>query len=283
MDITINGKATDITLENEKNLGEVIANLEQWLVSLGHRLSAISIDGETVQLSLVEEIFSRDVNGVKSLDLKTSSIAQLSAESLLTILADIKDYESLENQDKKNYLAVWKQTPQANYTSENMSDLYNVLTNAFAGVGLSTQDIFSITEERLREVKDPQKEFKNLKPLLDETCSRLTELSLDVQTGKDTRAAQTIQLFSGVTEKMLRTINQLDVQGYLSKNEGAEKPFTQIIDELGKLVKELYDAYERHDTVLVGDIAEYEAADKLQELYAACLTETVDQSIKSEK
>ena len=271
MNITINGKIADIILEKEKNVGEIIANLEQWLSGLGHRLSAISINGKKIQVSEIEDFLSLDIDSVKSLDLETSSIAQLTAESLLNILDDIKYYESLNMEDKKNFLDNWKQSAQALFVSENIGDLYSILINAFAGRGLSSQAAASITEERLREVKEPQRELETLKTILDETCSRLTDISLDLQTGKDMRAAQTIQLFSSVTEKMFRIINQLNLQGLISEKGNIEKPFSETINELVSMIKDLFDAYERHDTVLVGDIAEYEAAGKLQELYTACM------------
>ena len=145
-----------------------------------------------------------------------------------------------------------------------MPDLYSFFVNSFSGSDINTRAVFSMTEERLREVKAPLAEFSNIKPVLEETCSRLENLALDIQTGKDSRSAQTIQLFSGVSEKILRILNQLDIQGYLS----GKKQFSPIIGEFGNLVEELLSAYEKHDTVLVGDLAEYEAAPKLKELYS---------------
>ena len=266
MEIKINGKTADITLENEKTVSDIISSLEQWITGSGHRISGLSIDGKLADSSALENIFSKDIDSVNTLELFTSSNADLTAESLLEILNDINEFQTLKHEDKSKFIEKWKQSPQVNFTIETMPDLYNVLLGAFTGTGLNLNSAFSITEERLREVKDPKAELDNLKPLLDETSTRLADLSLDVQTGKDARAAQTIQLFSGITEKMLRISNQFDIQGYLTETKDH---VSKIINELGNIIKELLDAYERHDTVLVGDLAEYEASGKLQELYSA--------------
>ena len=271
MDININGHAADVTLENEKTVGEVMASLDQWLAASGHRLSGISIDGQTAHTSLLDDFFSREINSVNKLDLYTSSLAELTAESLLNILYDIKEFEKLGFEEKKNFFSDWKKSAQANFIAEQIPDLYNIFTNSFSGGDINPGSLFSITEERLREVKDPMAEYLNIRPLLEDTCTRLSNLALDIQTGKDAQAARSIQLFSGVSEKILRIIRHLDMQGYLYNGANGEKPFIKVIGEFGSLIKELLDAYERHDTVLAGDLAEYEAVPKIQELYNAII------------
>ena len=57
MQIRINDRIADVTLENEKTVGEIIANIEQWLASGGHRLSGISIDGNSVHPSGLDDFF----------------------------------------------------------------------------------------------------------------------------------------------------------------------------------------------------------------------------------
>jgi hypothetical protein len=265
--IRINDRPADITLENEKTAGEVIANIGQWLAESGHRLSGISIDGQTALPSMIDDFFSKEINNIKILDLYTNTVSELTAESLLNLVADIEDFEKLGFEEKKNFYQNWKKSAQANFISDKMPDLYNVFVNLFSGSDKDLSAVLSMIEERLREVKEPLSEFSKIEPILEETCSRLENLALDIQTGKDSRAAQTIQLFSGVSEKILRILNQLDIQGYLSKQE----PFSGIIGDFGNLVNELLSAYEKHDTVLVGDIAEYEAAPKLRELYSAII------------
>jgi hypothetical protein len=266
--IRINDKAVDITLENEKTAGEVVASIEQWLACGGHRLSGISIDGHIANPSTIDNFFLKEIDKIKTLDLYTSTLSELTAESLLDLMADIKDFEVLGFEEKKEFYQNWKESAQANFVNEQMPDLYSVFINLFSANGINSHAVFSMIEERLREVKEPLSEFSNIAPVLEDTCTRLENLALDIQTGKDSHASQTIQLFSGICEKILRISNQLKIQGYLSNDE---KQFSKVMGEFGNLIKELLSAYEKHDTILVGDIAEYEAAPKLKELYSAII------------
>jgi hypothetical protein len=283
MEIRINGKTADITPDSEKTVGEIMASLEQWLAASGHRLSGLSIDGQTADVSLLEENFSREIDTVKLIEIYTSSLADLTAESLLNILADVEEYESLKFEEKNNFLDSWKDRAEAVFAAEQMPDLYSIIVNSFSGGDINPRMLYSITEERLREVNNPGAELAKLQPLLEETCTRLEDLSLDVQTGKDARAAQTIQIFSGITEKILRITGQLDIQGYLSQKANDERPFKEIISEFGNLVKELLEAYERQDTILVGDLAEYEISPRLQELYTAVIKNSLQPAAAQEK
>jgi len=271
MEITINGQAADIILDNEKTVGEIMACLEQWLSNAGQRLSGLSINNAPVHSSMFEEIFKKDVATVNLLDIKTISLAELFLESLLNLHADIEEFESLKFDEKQEFLKNWKDSPQALFTLDQMPDLYSIFVNLFSGGDINTKSVSSITEERLREVKEPLQELSNLKALLDETCTKLADLALNIQTGKDAQAANTIQVFSGLSEKILRIVKQLDIQGALSQETDEKESFSGIINEFGKLIKELLEAYKKHDTVLVGDLAEYEAAPKLQELYSAII------------
>lgn len=271
MEIRINGQTANITLDTEKTIGEIMAGVEQWLGNSGHRLSGLSVDGQAADTSMLDEIFSREIEKVKTLDIFTSSLAELSAESLIKLLADIEEYESLSFEEKNNFLQNWVKRAQAMFAQNHLTDLYNLLVNSFSGGDVNPRTAFSITEERLREVKNPLLELTNLKPLTEEVCARLTDLALDIQTGKDLHAVQTIQIFSGLAEKILRILKQLDLQGYLSQETDDEKSFIKIISEFGDLVNDLLEAYEKKDTVLVGDLAEYEASPKLLELYSSII------------
>ena len=283
MEITINGQAADIAPDNEKTVGEIMAGLEQWLAIVGQRLSGLAINNNPVPSSAFEEIFKKDIASVNILDIKTISLSELFLESLLNLQADTEEFKNLKFDEKREFLKIWEKRPQALFTLEQMPDIYNIFVNLFSGTDIDTKSVSSVIEERLREIKEPLPELENLKPLLDETCTKLTNLALDIQTGKDAQAAKTIQVFSGLSEKMLRIIRQLDIQGILSQETEEKETFSEKINEFGKLIKELLEAYEKHDTVLVGDLAEYEASPKLQELYSAIINSSRQAQQQEEK
>jgi hypothetical protein len=268
MEIRINGKAADITADSEKNVGEVMAGLEDWMANSGHRLSGLAIDGKNMDSFSLEEAFSREISSVKILDIITSSVAELTAQSLLRLYDDINEFEQLDFEKRGAFFEDWKERAEAVFASQQAQDLYLLYVETFNGEGVSCEVLRSITEERLREVNTPAAEFAAIQSLINENCLRLVDISLDIQTGKDGRAAQTIQIFSCLAEKIFRILRQLDIQGFLPQNSDGEKPVSLLAADFSAVVKELLDAYERHDSVLVGDLAEYEIAPRLQELYS---------------
>jgi hypothetical protein len=263
MEIKINGHPADITIDKEKTIGDVMAGVENWLANSGHRLSGLSIDGEAANSTSLEDAFKKEINTIKVLDIYTSSVADLSIMSLVNLINDIDDYEALSFDEREGYLESWQQSPQAQFAFEQMRDLFEAYAGVFSNSGLTPQTLRAITEERMREVETPAEEFKNIKNLVEETCARLVDLPLDIQTGKDERAAQTIQLFSGIAEKIFRLYKQLNIQGYFE----SVPDISSLLNDFNSSSRELLNAYEANDSVLIGDLAEYEISPKLQQLY----------------
>jgi hypothetical protein len=140
----------------------------------------------------------------------------------------------------------------------------------FKGEGLSMDQFLLLTDERLRELKDPSAELASLETLVEATAVRLEDLPLDVQTGKDSRAAETIQLFSNIAGKLFRISSVLKLKGVLADIDTIDTTTYQaFIEEFSAALQELTAAYEVKDAVLVGDLAEYELAPRLRTFYTA--------------
>jgi len=266
MEIKINGSTADIKIDNEKTVAQVMAGIEQWLSGSGHRLSGLAIDGKAADLSSLENIFAKEIDTINTLDISTMPITELGVISLVNLLGDIDEFDALSFDERNEFFTNWKERPQTLFIFEQMPDLFSFFENTFLNGAFSAQTLRSITEERMREIKTPVDEFSSLRPLIEETCARLTDLPLDIQTGKDARAAQTIQIFSGITEKIFRVYRQLEIQGYIPQS-AAKENLSQQINDFNRAVKELLQAYEKNDTVLIGDIAEYEIAPRLAKIY----------------
>lgn len=276
MEILINGQKADITLENEKTIGEIMSAFEQWLRDSGHRLSGLVIDGETVTSSSLEDSFLKEIKDIKTLDILTNSIAELGALSLLNLISDIEEFDNLTFNEKTNFYDSWKESPEAQFIKDQIPDIFNLFCGTFTNTGYNTQTLLSITEERLREVNDPANELEKTGSIVSQTCTLLIDLPLDIQTGKDAKAAETIQIFTGVSEKIIRLFNQLSIQGLIKEKDTVYA----LLNDFNNSVRELLQAYETKDTVLIGDLAEYEMAPRLQELYN-CITTSIIESAGS--
>jgi len=272
MKIRINGVDADIQLETEKNVGDILCALDSWLNGTGHRLCGLKLDGEAVNTGSTEACFDRTFDSIDTLDIYTSPILDLFAESLLHTMQDIAFYEAAGFGEKSLFTEQWKQTPQALLLADQSPDLFDWAVKTFSGEGLPPQSFRILLEERLRELRDPVDEIRRAGPLIGEVCARLEEFSLDVQTGKDARAAETVRTFSGIAEKLFRVFNVLKIQGFPVEEITVENvSITAYIAEFSTALRELLAAYEQHDMILVGDLAEYEMSPRLRNIHTAVL------------
>jgi len=270
MKIKINGVDADIKPENEKTVGEILSALDAWLAGTGHRLSGLNIDGKTVNAQEMELSFSKSIETVDTIDIHTSSLPQLVADSLIRTMQDIDDFQEAGFDNKAGFSDRWKTSPQGCLLAEQYPELFDWTIKAFSGEGCSPQVLHSLFEERLRELQNPAEEMGRTAQVVDDICARLAEFPLDIQTGKDARAAETVNIFSGIAEKVFRIYHTLKIEGFPVAEITVDNiPINAYITEFSKALKELLDAYERRDTVLIGDLAEYEMAPRLRSLHAA--------------
>jgi hypothetical protein len=270
MTIRINGNQTDITLESEKTVGEVLAGLNDWLTGSGHRLSGLNIDGETAASGSLETFFYRELAGIGTLDISTSSLPELTVEALIYTRGDLEDYENADFGEKKSLRSRWMESPGALFLAEQAPEIYQWAEKTFSGEGLNPAELRGLIDERLRELEDPREELEHSGPLIAGIAARLEDLPLDIQTGKDGRAVETVQMFSNIAEKIFRVFRVLKAEGLDTEALKVDDiPIANYIEEFDAALRELLAAYETRDIVLVGDLAEYELAPRLRGLYAA--------------
>jgi hypothetical protein len=266
MKITIDGKPADIILEKEKNLGDVLGGIGDWLAGSGYSLSGLRINGEALGASSLNDAFSRSLDGIETLDIETIGLPLLMTEALVDTQQAITAYCNASFEEQRRIGKDWEEGPSASFLSELIPDMFDCILRSFRGEGLAAQSLAALVEERLRELRDPLLELGGMEALVEGTAKRLEDLPLDIQTGKDGRAAETVQLFSNIAEKLFRIFSLLKLEGIITDTHRMDAAF---IDEFSAALRELLAAYEVKDAVLVGDLAEYELAPRLRTFYAA--------------
>jgi hypothetical protein len=270
MYITIDGKAADITLENERTVGEVLAGLENWLRGSGYRLSGMELDGEAAGILSLDQFFGREISTVGTLNIRTSSWVEHAVQSIASLREALHRRGDLDFAEREALGRDWKDRPEARFIGAEFPDLYQMAEAGFAGEGPGPEELDRILEERLRELEGPREALESAGPLVEALARRLEDLPLDIQTGKEGRAAETMGLFSTLAEKLFRLFNLLRIGGFFPENLEVEgSPIRDFIAEFDAAIKELIQAYEGRDTVLVGDLAEYELAPRLLRFYTA--------------
>jgi hypothetical protein len=294
MDIRINGEAVDVTLESEQTLGAILSGIENWLGGSEFRVNGLEIDGETIPGNGLPDAFYRDLQGIQTIDIRVCSRQEL----MLEALAEARCYlRALANPPSElpapadnffdgsgsSLAESWKNSAAASFLSAELPEIYKITDDLLVrsgpetysdagwgspGDGASASLIISLIDERIREIGDPAEEFERIEPLIAGISERLEELPLDIQTGKDGRAAETVTLFSNAAEKLFRLHFIFQSRGkFIDTVDSA--PVNDFFEEFNTALKELLAAFTGKDSVLVGDLAEYELAPRLRAFYAA--------------
>jgi len=270
MNIFINEKAADITLDTEKNLGDVLSGIEMWIAPSRNRIKGIKIDGKILGEEELQGSFRIDIKDIKKLDITVASYRELAAEALGRLLETCADYENAAFADRQRISTGWETGAAARFLASDVPDIYALARRTLAGEGFSPAELAFLIDERLREFTDPAGEIGGSSVLAETIAGRLEALSLDMQTGREKRASETVQLFSGMGEKLLRIFFIFESEGLNPEIFAIDGlPVKTFLDEFNAALKELSAAYENKDTVLAGDIAEYELAPRLRKLHAA--------------
>jgi hypothetical protein len=275
MDIRINGEAADITLESEKTIGAVLTGIETWLGNSEFRVKGLEIDDKIISGDAIPAAFEREVAGIESINVTICTRQEL----MLEALTEARCYlAALINPGSCTYTASsitegWKSSAAESFLSGELPDICGILDEFFKTGGTgggpsSPQAVVSLIDERIREIGDPAGEFTRLESLVSSVSERLEDLPIDIQTGKDGRAAETVSLFSNIAEKLFRLFFVFQSRGkFIDAVDSV--PIHAFIEEFGIAVKELLAAYSGKDAVLIGDLAEYELAPRLRSFYAA--------------
>jgi hypothetical protein len=270
MNIFINTKPAEITLDTEKTLADVMLGLEQWISPTGNRIKGISVNGKETFTDALGETFCTDVKDIEKLDVFICSWRELAAEAMELLYETCILYGKASFDERTNIFGKWEDSSAARFLASDISDLYHLARHTLSGEGLILQDLTMLIEERLREIANPALEISDSETRIRIITERMEELPLDMQTGKDQRAAETVQLFSQMGEKLFRIF-------FILKSEGLSfetflidgLPARSFMEEFNAALRELSAAYEGKDTVLVGDIAEYELAPRLMKFFTA--------------
>lgn len=102
-----------------------------------------------------------------------------------------------------------------------------------------------------------------------ECITPLTDVPIQLQTGKELAVMETINRFSMRLERLYRLLPLLPLGGFDQKELLVQAtPLAELPGLLSPILEELLGALKNRDTILVGDISEYELAPKIEELSA---------------
>lgn len=293
MEILINDKEVDFTLETEKNIGDVYSGIEEYLSNEGYVITQIKMDDEVLDLE-TKSWDSASIDTIANFSVTAQSPAEIQIQAIETLIEYFSGLR--ECVESENSSTIQKLISEAPIIHEHLS---LVLNDSKSGAPNSAAEIYCsllndsefikdrsinrehglrvltfinnitmILKERLEEINSPVSAFLSAIRVANAMIEELTQISIMLQTGKDHDAMRLIVRFTELIQKILRTLQYLERIGYInfSKDTIGEESIKNFCIELKKTLSELFDGFSNNDMVLIGDIVEYEVVPKLENL-----------------
>ena len=292
MVITINEKPADISLENEKSLKDVISGLDTWLKKEGFFMSNALLNGKALSLDETD-LGDIKIENIERLDIFAHELQELVLENVGTLYQFLFLVKS--NIAEKNAENIRELRTELPYILDTMDSILGVEKGVFSeklktlidiGIGQdgvpmeNTEELIQylntillFLENIIREKTDPAGEFVKTVKALGLSLPNIREITVLLQTGKDKEAMELIIAFTELSSKVTRLFPLLEgVDTVRIPENVGEKPLRDFYTEMNGFLSELLEAFENEDSVLIGDLLEYEIAPRIEELVTAVNT-----------
>lgn len=289
MDIRINDQTLDFTIEDNETLGDVVKDIEAWLDGSDLVLYSVKHEDRDLLSQPYEEWATTPHSEVGTLNVMVKHTRELTVLNLQTILEYLGLLKQAITAGKEELLgelfsgfpalaeSVRKHFPNPDAALQAMITLFLHAEAQEVAVwpGEKTQQAVKLIDLvsgnvsfRLEELLDPRAALKTLSGALKICIEDISEISILLQTGKDRQAMDTMVRFSELSQSLVRLVasvltDSVDPSKQVTVGGMGLQDFYQ---ELNGILSELLEAFDANDSVLIGDLMEYEVAPRLEQL-----------------
>jgi len=279
VEIQVNNQNIDFTIEHDETLGEVVKDIEAWLEGTDLVLYSVKHEDRELLSTPYEKWGLTPHSEVGTLDVKvkhTRELAVLNLKTILEYLGMLENSITASNSDRleellSGFSALVESLGKHFPNNPLLQSLVSLFENSEA------QQVLAWAEEkrqqaiklidlvctqvsfRLQELQDPKSALKTLSGALAVCIEEISEISILLQTGKDRQAMDTVVRFSELSQNLVRLVASIFPD---NSNENLQS----FYKELNSVLSELLEAFEAKDSVLIGDLMEYEIAPRMEQL-----------------
>lgn len=272
MKITLDGQLLNYTLEGEQNLYQVLSSIAQWLSPQKAEITHLTLNGKSIDRWDRKEFENISIGEIDQLDIVTTTESEQEYNELEILLQYFHLLKrALEGRQKDSLMEILKEYPHVQPPLEyHLRSVF--LSEGSARFPLKrapstegewkqaeqfVQNTLSLLEARQYELTHPYEACEALIPLLEQTKGEIEHTSVLLQTGRDREAVRNVLSFIEILSKALRILARL---------HPSDPRVQEVHRSLSQPLKELNEAFLHKDSVLIGDLLEYEIAPKLEEL-----------------
>ena len=283
MKISVNSTVLDVTFEKEKYLEEVIPQIENWLSQSKMHLKEFLIDGKDVRMDLPDTWGRKEISSVETLDITAVSHLEKYIEDLQVIYQYIsmldKAVESgntalCEDLLKDKAIIAgsldyfFSRGEEKVYSKQFLEKTEGKDSLKDPALRELLDRISYLLQNRINEVAAPVKTLTKTAAALKELIPGISDVSILLQTGKDKEAFNTVLTFIELSQTVVRILSILREAGSLDfeKISAGDESLESFYTGFNQILKDLAEAFDSSDTVLIGDLLEYEIAPKIDTL-----------------
>ncbi|MGO9410226.1 MAG: hypothetical protein ACLQCB_05665 [Spirochaetia bacterium] len=278
MQLKINGEQVSVTLEKEKTLAEVMQGVQAWLGAAGFVITGVKADGQDL-LSMAPAIWGATaVESVQEIDVQVQHTADMKVEHWQTLdlwLGMLVEEVRAPGPTLEELLSNLPETVdgmKANPFLPSGADGLERFTRTFAGLGSAhvrrwsaeqREDAAHLIESlrgelsrRIADAAQPREALARRMSDLRARVDQLPEVSVLLQTGKDKAAMETVIGFTDTVQSVLALVPFLP----------PDQERGRLIADLNPVLRDLVAAFDAKDSVLIGDLLEYEVAPRVTRL-----------------
>jgi hypothetical protein len=287
LEIRVNDQPLAFSLENERTLGEVVGGLERWLAGSELVLCEARWAGRDLLALPAEEWTATSPEQVQRLELTVRHASELRLENLRTLKEFLQAARAFAAEEEPQAEAgaelergypLFLDSLRRHFSEAEVGahlealaplaeaggagELRRLAPEARARMSQAASALGGLIALRLAEADDPRAALARLAAELEGTAAGISEVSVLLATGRDRQAMEAVVRFSELSQRLLRLLGSLGVPAV----GGRER--REFFESLNRVLQDLVTAFQAHDTVLIGDLLEYEVAPRLRQLRA---------------
>ncbi|HUW39551.1 MAG TPA: hypothetical protein VMV90_00970 [Rectinemataceae bacterium] len=288
MDIIVNGETLAVESGPAGKLGEALAQADDLLEKAGSVIVSLRIDGAAVDADSYGSFAERPATDFVRVDIAAEPASAIRIRTLETLHEVLKlSLQGARDEDPTDWRTL--RTAAADI-GEAFAGLFSAdelsFVQAFAELLARTGDdpgpaerieitvqgerLRQIFGERLAELREPLHEMRKAAAFFESQAPELEELPVLLQTGKDDRAMKAVTYFIEVFNKVIRIVPELGRAGVAVDGIRIEgRSLEDFYVAFNAILRQLTEAFEHKDAVLIGDLAEYEILPRMRSFFAA--------------
>ncbi|OHD20389.1 MAG: hypothetical protein A2Y38_26390 [Spirochaetes bacterium GWB1_59_5] len=276
----MNGTTSLVSAEG-RTVGDILAILDERAEAMGEIIVEVAVNGVALSPDELAEASNLAASGEGTVALVSEPAADLKArglESLIELVqAAAQAMVSGDSEAADSARKAWEsyRTSFGGLFSAEEASFMDAFGerlapgNSGAALGPLADNLAAFFSERLAELRNPGEAMMAAARLFDAIKEDLSEVPVRLQTGKDAEAMRTMVLAVELINKTVRIMPEFVRASSSVPLDIGGTAMPEFYSALNGVLRELAQAFENKDGVLIGDLAEYEIRPRLESFYSA--------------